>query len=287
MPFYIILIRQYNFILLLNIKTMSYEEIINIFWKEYVKTTPSAGKIHELLEAKGEKISNDHIAFRTFNHPSINVDQLAKPFLACGYVEKDTYVFEAKKLKAKHFEHPDAKAPKIFISELLLEEFSEELQYLVLKKINEIPLGLIERDATIFAGRPWGTISHDTYLKLRQESEYAAWMYVYGFCANHFTINVNQLTAIESLEEMNEFLKSTGFPMNVSGGEIKGSPEALLEQSSILADKKSIEFAEGAFEVPSCYYEFARRYEDSDGQLFKGFIAKSADKIFESTNAAE
>ncbi|WP_420582032.1 DUF1338 domain-containing protein [Reichenbachiella sp.] len=265
---------------------MQYEEIIDIFWKEYVKTTPSAGKIHELLEAKGEKISNDHIAFRTFNHPSINVEQLAMSFLACGYVEKDEYTFEAKKLRAKHYEHPDANAPKIFISELLLEEFSEELQYIVLKKINEIPLGLIETDSTIYSGRPWGTISHETYLKLREESEYAAWMYVYGFCANHFTINVNQLTAIESLEEMNSFLKNNGFLMNVSGGEIKGSPDALLEQSSILADKKAIEFAEGSFEIPSCYYEFARRYEDVSGSLFNGFIAKSADKIFESTNAA-
>lgn len=264
---------------------MKYEEIINIFWKEYVKTTPSAGKIHELLETKGERISNDHIAFRTFNHPSINVEQLAKPFLACGYEEKGSYTFEEKKLRAKHYEHEDPKAPKIFISELLLEEFSEELQYILLKKINEIPLGLIETNSTIFSGRPWGTVSHETYLKLRAESEYAAWMYVYGFCANHFTINVNQLTAIESLEEMNSFLKENGFKMNTSGGEIKGTPQALLEQSSILADKKTIEFSEGAFEVPSCYYEFAKRYEDTNGQLFQGFIAKSADKIFESTNA--
>lgn len=266
---------------------MNYEEVINIFWKDYIKTTPSAGKIHGLLELKGERISNDHIAFRTINHPSINVDQMAKVFLACGFEEKGEYHFEAKKLYAKHFQHPDPKAPKIFISELLLEEFSEELQAVITAKIDEIPQGLIATDSVIYSGRPWGTISHATYLKLRAESEYAAWMYVYGFRANHFTINVNQLTAIESLEEMNDFLEAQGFPMNISGGIIKGAPDELLEQSSILADKQPIEFAEGTFEIPSCYYEFARRYRDGSGVLFQGFIAKSADKIFESTDATK
>ena len=45
-----------------------------------------------------------------------------------------------------------------------------------------------------------------------------------------------------------------------------------------------VKFKEGTFEIPSCYYEFARRYPDHDGNLYSGFIAKSADKIFESTD---
>jgi hypothetical protein len=45
-----------------------------------------------------------------------------------------------------------------------------------------------------------------------------------------------------------------------------------------------MEFQDGMFEIPGCYYEFARRYTDKEGNLFSGFIAKSADKIFESTN---
>jgi hypothetical protein len=36
--------------------------------------------------------------------------------------------------------------------------------------------------------------------------------------------------------------------------------------------------------VPACYYEFARRYPIANGELYQGFIAASADKIFESTN---
>ena len=72
--------------------------------------------------------------------------------------------------------------------------------------------------------------------------------------------------------------------MNASGGEIKGTAEEYLRQSSILADKFEVQFEEGVKEITSCYYEFAYRYELPNGELFKGFIASSADKIFESTD---
>ena len=45
-----------------------------------------------------------------------------------------------------------------------------------------------------------------------------------------------------------------------------------------------VEFTDGTHVVPACYYEFARRYVQADGTRFEGFIAKSADKIFESTD---
>ena len=48
--------------------------------------------------------------------------------------------------------------------------------------------------------------------------------------------------------------------------------------------KIDMEFIEGKHSVPACYYEFAKRYPDKEGKLYSGFIAKSADKIFESTN---
>jgi hypothetical protein len=45
-----------------------------------------------------------------------------------------------------------------------------------------------------------------------------------------------------------------------------------------------LKIVEGLKEIPGCYYEFAKRYPDADGKLYSGFIAKSADKIFESTD---
>ena len=93
-----------------------------------------------------------------------------------------------------------------------------------------------------------------------------------------------KLNQLDSLEKINELLKERGFKLNSVGGEIKGSKTQLLEQSSTVADRVMVEFSDGVFLVPSCYYEFAKRYNDTTGERFEGFIAESADKIFESTN---
>lgn len=264
---------------------MTKEEIFDRLWKIYTTQNPSVQKVHDLFVEEGETVVNDHIAFRTFNDPRVNVDVLAKPFIEAGYEEKNDYQFEAKKLYAKHFEHKtDPKAPRVFISQLKVEEFSDFLQDTVKSIIDQIPKDLLQSDELIFAGNVWGTPSYETYERLREESEYAAWLYVYGFCANHFTVSVNYLDKLDSIEKVNSFLKKNGFHINDSGGEIKGTPEQLLEQSSIKSEVIPVDFQEGSFNIPGCYYEFARRYPDQDGQLYSGFIAKSADKIFESTD---
>jgi hypothetical protein len=188
-------------------------------------------------------------------------------------------------LKAKHFELPgNPEAPRVFISELLLEQFSEDLQNIVSKKLNEVPPRLFKDKELIMKGSVFNPVSFKTYERLRSESEYAAWLYVYGFRANHFTVSVNYLEQFESLEEVNGFLKDEGFLLNSSGGEIKGMPDELLEQSSTLADQVDVRFEDGTHRIPKCYYEFARRYPDNAGKVFSGFISKSADKIFESTD---
>jgi len=264
---------------------MKKELIFEELWEAYSGQNPSVQKVYDLFIAEGEVVLNDHIAFRTFDDPRINVDVLAKPFLAAGYEEKGSYQFEAKKLFAKHYEHKtDEKAPRVFISQLLTREFSAFLQETVKQLVDAIPEEKLQSDDLIYSGNLWGMPSYEVYQKLRTESEYAAWLYVYGFCANHFTVSINYLKKLDTLEKVNSFLKSNGYQMNDSGGEIKGTPEQLLEQSSIKSEIVAVDFKEGSFEVPGCYYEFARRYPDADGKLYSGFIAKSADKIFESTD---
>ncbi len=264
---------------------MKKEEIFERLWKDYIGQNPDAKKIYNLFLEQGETIQNDHIAFRTFNDERVSIDKLAQPFLEVGYEPKDTYKFEQKRLFARHYEHKDdPKAPRIFISELLLEEFSDYLQSTIKEKIDEIPAELLSSNDLIYAGRPWAQPSFKVYEKLREESEYAAWMYTYGYQANHFTIFINELKHFESVEQVNKFLKDHGFIMNTSGGEVKGSPEQGLEQSSIKANRIDVSFTEGVKKIPACYYEFAKRYTKENGELYQGFIAQSADKIFESTN---
>jgi len=254
-------------------------------WEQYTNQNPSALKIFESFSQLGEKVLNDHIAFRTFNDPRMDISVIEKPFLEVGYVEKGQYIFEEKKLTANHYEvpgHPEE--PKVFISQLILEDFSKELQNLIAEQINKVDSIFYKDKDLIFKGTVWGMPSFEIYKRLRDESEYAAWLYVYGFRANHFTVSINSLHKLNTIEKVNQHLKDHGFILNDAGGEIKGTREELLQQSSIMAEKISVSFKEGTYEIPACYYEFAIRYPDAEGNLYNGFIAKSADKIFESTN---
>ncbi|PLX13716.1 MAG: DUF1338 domain-containing protein, partial [Marinilabiliales bacterium] len=199
---------------------------------------------------------------------------------------KGQYTFEEKKLYAKHYEHENPLYPRVFISQLKTKEFSKFLQEIVKNIIDEIPTKKLNSESLVYSGILWSTPSLEVYNQLKEESEYAGWLYVNGFRANHFTVSINNLDNYTSIESVNQLLKDNGFKLNDSGGEIKGTPEELLEQSSIKAGLVKRSFKEGSYEITGCYYEFAKRYPDEDGKLYSGFIAKSADKIFESTDAS-
>lgn len=261
------------------------QEIFDKLWADYTTQNPLAKQVYDLFIGQGEEVLNDHIAFRTFNDPRVNIDVMAQEFIEAGYEYKGSYNFEEKKLNARHYEHKEFRdAPRVFISELRTEEFSSFLQTTIKEMLDKIPAEYNGKGNLIYKGNLWGTPSYQTYLKLRDESEYAAWVYVYGFRANHFTVNINALKKTTTVEEVNQFVEKHGFKINDSGGRVKGTPQELLEQSSTMAGKLPVQFIEGTYEIPSCYYEFAKRYPDTDGKLYSGFIAKSADKIFESTN---
>lgn len=264
---------------------MKAETIFERLWEQYIAENPGAGQIHNLFLNEGERVVNDHVAFRTFDDPRVNIDVLARPFLEAGYVPAGEYHFETKKLRARHYEMPgNPESPRVFISELMLDQFSEELQLTIREQLDAVSSDLLTSPDLVYQGTIFASISHAVYMRLREESEYAAWLYAFGYRANHFTVSINYLKNSEEISEVNSFLKKHGFQLNSSGGEIKGTPEQLLEQSSTLADQVEVEFSDGTHTIPGCYYEFARRYEDSNGKLFSAFIAGSADKIFESTD---
>ena len=95
-----------------------------------------------------------------------------------------------------------------------------------------------------YSGRPWD-VSASQYETLLEESDYGAWMAAIGYRPNHFTVFVNHLKKYSDLETLNDFLKAKGFKLNTSGGEIKGTPQVFLEQSSTLANSVEVEFTDG------------------------------------------
>ncbi len=263
--------------------THSIDSLFSALWQDYLSQCPSAEPIHQLL-GDGAPLVNDHVAFRTFNLPEVGLDRLAAHFLALGYEARGEYRFEQKKLFARHFEHPSGQAPLVFISELLLEQCSPGLQQQARALVAQLPADAAQQPDFLYSGAQW-RVDQATYHQLRQESEYAAWLAAFGYRANHFTVRVNELARFDSLEAVNAALVTAGYELNRSGGEIKGDPGVLLEQSSTLADKVAVPFSDGELVIPACFYEFARRYPKPDGQLYTGFVAASADKIFESTDA--
>ena len=151
--------------------------LLDKLWQQYITNNPCAQRIHELIESEGESIQNDHIALRTCNDPRIGIESLAQHFIALGFVEKDSYHFEEKKLNAKYYQHDDSTAPKVFISELRLECFNEDLQQALCQSIDTIPALLGDSPEILYSGVHWSPLNFATYEMLLKQSEYAAWFY--------------------------------------------------------------------------------------------------------------
>jgi 2-oxoadipate dioxygenase/decarboxylase-like protein len=266
----------------------SIDELLAALWADYTRSTPQAARIHALLAARGETVRNDHVALRTFDNVSVGVGgigiaALAAPFEALGWQPRDRYDLRDKHLRAAYWQHPDPALPKVFISELRVGELPAAVQRIIGALVAQLPPGFAARADLPWAGRPW-TVSFADYDALRAVSEYAAWVAAFGFRVNHFTVDVNALVTFADLPALIAALTAAGFALNTAGGVIKGSPVEHLEQAATLADTCTVELADRSVTIPSCYYEFARRYPLPSGELFHGFIPESANRIFESTD---
>ncbi|WP_417537683.1 DUF1338 domain-containing protein [Marinomonas sp.] len=256
-------------------------------WDQYTVITPQAQRIQDLFKSHGETVLNDHVAFRTFNRSPVSLEKLEPQLEAIGYKAYGAFNFESKHLKARCYKHQtDVDSPKVFLSELLVEELPAHCQEIISKLVAQIPADAVQTPAIFWAGKLWETPTEAEYLALAEHSEYAAWLSTMGLQANHFTVSINHLKQFPTIEEVNALLLNEGYALNQVGGLVKGSPESYLEQSSTMADKVDYTFSDGVQKtIPSCFYEFARRHTMPNGELFDSFIEGNADKIFDSTSA--
>lgn len=266
----------------LHTGSMDRRQFFEALWSDFALIAPQAAAISSRLEQQGERIENDHVAFRTFNLAPIGLDRLEPLVLGLGYRLLDEYRFEDKHLRARAYICPGS--PRIFASELLCEELSGWAQAVVGQLLAQVPPGFASSPAVFYAGRPWAPLPFADYERLSNESEYAGWVAALGLRPNHFTVSVNHLGKLAGVSEVLDFVEAAGYRINAAGGRVKGTPDVLLEQGSTLADRVAIQFADGPRVIPTCYYEFARRYPQPDGTLYEGFVPASADRIFESTH---
>jgi Domain of unknown function (DUF1338) len=275
----------------------------------YVERVPDVARIMEAMIREGiieraADIENDHIAFRTLGVPHLGVGSLEKIFLHYGYTRRDYYFFEEKKLNAWWYSPPVAGLPRIFISELRVDDLSPVSQSVIhsyTRKVNADPTGSLDlSDPSVvdhyLHSSSWSVPSLPDYEALAQESEYAAWAIYNRYYLNHFTMSVHNLKkGFNTLEQFNMFLEQNGIRLNDAGGKIKRSPDGLLLQSSTVAEMVRAVFEGGEEKmIPGSYVEFAERKildpfkSLSDSEINshhrrEGFEASNADKIFEST----
>lgn len=298
------------------------KSIFHHLWQNFYALVPFAAQVEQAFKSRGDLWVEDHVAFRSLPASRGGLKFLQEVFSELGYVKSGDYYFETKQLQAislipgEHSAQTEHVAPKIFISEIIPTQFSDSFQSILKKlgqeqranalpKVKELAKAVQQGDqqaapelvqlvtTLLIAPPPWERPNRKDYEVLAQESEYAAWTYLFGSQINHFTVSAHLMESFSSLEELSLFVEQElKIPMNRSGSLVKGTPEVLLEQSSTMAVKVPYLFQEGIYEQSYAFVEFAKRYpladKSHDGHwesYFQGFIDANADKIFESTHA--
>jgi len=285
------------------------EQVLDGLMRRYQERVPDVSAILEAMTREGliqspADIENDHIAFRSLGVPHLGIASLEKIFLHLGYTRRDPYSFPAKKLNAWWYAPPEPRLPRIFLSELRVQDLPSSAQEIIHRYTGTItsdPVDALDLDnATVIDqflhSSNWAIPSWEDYDALAAVSEYAAWAIYNRYYLNHFTISVQNLPeGYNTVAAFNTFLEKHGFILNDSGGKIKTSPDGLLLQSSTVARLVEAEFAGGRkVFIPGSYVEFAERkvlpaFAHLPAAAIRrehrreGFEAGNADKIFEST----
>jgi len=287
--------------------------VLNDLFAHYKHNVVDVDKITKALLEKEvinsqEDIVNDHIAFRTLGVPHLGINSFEKIFLAYGYTKQDYFNFEGKKLDAYWFSPPSTAYPRIFVSELRVNELSDVAQAIIYKYTSAISTDPVDdldltngKEVASFLQKPlWSLPSSIEYKTLLEESEYAAWVIYNRYYLNHYTISIHELKeGYNTLEDFNKFLLSIGIKLNNAGGVIKTSADGLLRQSSTVSALYDATFSDNkTLEIAGSYVEFAERsilpeFEDLDKHVITsahrrdGFETNNADKIFESTYTSQ
>ena len=295
--------------------------LIDKLWEQFVERVPYARQYAELVIEKGGNVVIDHIAFRTFNTHTgeqpegIRAIKHILNFL--GYLPVTKYRFPKKKLNSIHFEHPDKTLPKIFVSQLEVNELPAWAQSVINDTVHNTYYLLSDRslellrileenkvlpneaadylvdDLAQYFRRPWNIPLKQDVLKINDVSQFGAWVLIHGNAVNHFAVLVNGQNIQEwpDLETTYKALKALKIPMKKN---IEGDSGSMLRQTATLAIKEEADVkGEMGFEKivwTYAYFELTERnYIDVGGvrKLFSGFLVEQADHLFNLTETHE
>ncbi len=287
-----------------------FEAVLERATRRYRDATPTLDALRATLVACGALpptgvFDNDHVAFRTFGVPGLGIAAIERLVRTSGYERRDDFRFEAKRLDATWFAPPLASLPRIFVSELRVDELSPTARRLVASYADAVarerarlcdPQDADSIDAFL-QRTPWPTPTYAAYRTLLDESEYAAWVLAFGHMLNHQTFSVHTMrNGYHDIETLVGELGRAGHALAESGGAIKTSADGLLRQASTRADDIAYAFACGRTgRIAGSYVEFAERgifaaFADLPLDAIErhhrrdGFETQNADRIFESTD---
>ena len=289
-----------------------------LLWQEYSTRVNHARTYQQMINAAGGTVANDHIAFRSLRllidspqgQVNLGIDYLAQLAEALGYVATGEYNFALTHLYARHYHHPQQEEfnlPKLFISELIVDELPTNIAQLISKTVSSIPnkltspLTSISHDGNLETiakqlqqvfTRPWQPPLHSIVEEVNQVTQYGAWVLLHGYAVNHFTGYVNRQNTPEypDIDTTIRGLANLGVPMkaeiegNVACGLRQTATQAVTEMVTVLDDNSGAEI-----QIPwtYAYYEIAQRYpvevELGKQVLFDAFLGSNAQQLFEMT----
>ncbi len=298
------------------------KQLTENLWLQYLHRVPYARRYSEMVEAKGGRIVHDHIAFRTLNtqtgeQPS-GIQAIGHLLEMLNYKKTGKYKFPRMQVSAVHYEHPDPLLPRIFVSQLEVDELPDWARNIIIQRVFETPylisdqaielLNVIEdrgnipaeaaeilvEELTGYFRRPWKLPVREDLLQINDLSQYAAWVLLHGNSVNHFaaSINLQNVPDWPDLETTCKALAASNIPMKE---EIEGERGSILRQSATQAVKEIIRLknSDGVIvdtEWTYAYYEFTERgyvISDSGENLFSGFLTDQATHLFKMTETRE
>lgn len=290
----------------------------NQLWEDYQARVSYAQTYQQMIEQAGGTVANDHIAFRglrlVIDSPegkkNLGIEYLASIAQALGYVAAGEYIFPNQKLYARHYRHPQQDSldlPKLFISELIVEELPEAIATLIYQTVGNAQLWdittlnrtqleqIVKQYQQIFT-RPWSPPKLSVVEAVNKVTQYGAWVLLHGYAVNHFTgyINRQHTPQYPDIESTARGLAALGVPMKA---EIEGSRDIGLLQTATQAVTEMVTVVDdssGEFiQIPwtYAYYEIAERcvVELASGRqaLFDAFLGQNAQHLFEMTRRGE
>ncbi|KAF3884749.1 MULTISPECIES: DUF1338 domain-containing protein [Nostocales] len=289
----------------------------DLLWKDYSSRVTYARTYTQMIEKAGGTVANDHIAFRSLRmsvdspqrRVKLGIDYLEQLVQILGYEAAGEYSFPETHLYARHYRHPQQEEfdlPKLFISELIVDELPDNIVQLIRKTVAGVNLlsssaifntfsdsteRLAKELSRVFS-TPWQPPKRFVVEQVNKVTQYGAWVLLHGYAVNHFTgyVNRQNTLAYPDIETTVRALVNLGVPMkeeiegDVTCGLRQTATQAVTEIVSVLDDSTDTEI-----QIPwtYAYYELAERYlievEPGKQELFDAFLGKNAQQLFQMT----